>query len=172
MVKLSEKEAAELFKESPTGQTQYTEEAHPTRQDWENFKNSDKKEQTIKATAATETTKNPPTRTEKNELPMAGIGRAVVQGQKVLRSIPIPSWINTGTSGKSPINTAQKPPAMQDRSNAPAWIQSGVPSSSHAPPWLHGGMPQMGFPEHLSTAPSKKYSKKQKSPKKPSWIQY
>jgi len=172
MVRLSEKEATELFKESPTGQEQYKEEAHPTRQDWENFKNSDKKEQTITAPEATET-RNPPTRIEKNELPLAGIGRAVVQGQKVLRSIPIPSWINTGASGKSPINTASQipPPAMRDRSDAPAWISQGVPSSSHAPPWLHGGMPQIGFPEHLTNPTGKKFAKKTKTAKK-SWIRW
>ena len=121
MVKLTEKEAQELFRQSPTPQEQYDHPIGPEREEPSH-------QETAPARSAARTAR--PVQ-QNNDLPFASVGAAIVHGGKtagkVLRSIPRPSWINTRENA---------PAAMRGRdSSTPAWLNNGI--SLGAPEWMH-----------------------------------
>ena len=91
---------------------------------------------------------------QNNDLSFASVGAAIVRGGKtagkVLRSIPQPTWINTGKSGK------------------PATLKGG---SSSAPSWLNSGVPGMSTPEWLSNQSPSRQTQQPRSTR-PEWIRW
>jgi len=149
-MKLSKREAEEFFKEHPTPQTQYSREAGPTREDYDNRP----KEQPAHEQPSRQAPSRPqPARHA--DLSFAGVGQRIQQGAAVLRKIPAPSWIDTG-----------KPNALKHGGSAPSWLNAGIGVGT--PAWLNTSP----APAPRKRRHSRPRQQQQPRDNRPAWIRW
>jgi hypothetical protein len=147
-MKLSKKEAEEFFRQNPTPQTQYSREAGPTREDYDNRP----KEQPAHEQPSRQAPSRPqPARHA--DLSFAGVGQRIQQGAAVLRKIPAPSWISSGV------------PGVSCGGSAPSWLNSGIGVGT--PVWLNTSPAAPRKRRH-----SRPRQQQQPRSNKPAWIQW